>query len=217
MEKSALNAAPLPEPAARKGSPATRAQLLDAALAVLDRKSIFDVTVDDFVCEAGVARGTFYIYFRDKYAILAALAERVNADVFEHAYAAIDYGLPPFERLRASLASIFAIWRRHGGLLRSVFQLALVRPDFLDLQRHLRAPFIERAQHELQQSIDRGHARPIDSAVAARALAALMDWFCLLRFGLGDAPTPDRSDDYMVDQLALLWYRAVFGADPPVR
>jgi AcrR family transcriptional regulator len=189
---------------------------MDAALSVLDQKSIFDATVEDFVDTAGVARGTFYIYFSDKYGVLTALSERINDEVFQHAYGIIDYRLPTFERLRAALAGIVAIWEQHSTLLRSIMQIGSIRPEFFKIQQQLRAPFIERGKRELEHSIDHGHARPIDPEVATRVLSAMIDWFCMLRFGLNDRPAPDWADDYLIDQLALLWYRALFAGDPPV-
>ena len=44
----------------------------------------------------------------------------------------------------------------------------------------------------------------------------MMDWFCLTWFGLNEPPFPgaERDIDRVTDNLALLWYRAVDGADP---
>src|SRR6476469_1895242 len=56
-----------------KGTPTTRLQILDA-------------TVEDFVREAGVARGTFYIYFTDKYDLLKALTALTTERIFEEAH-----------------------------------------------------------------------------------------------------------------------------------
>src|SRR5579864_8341150 len=105
MKAQVIAGATVDQAPPRRGNAATRTTLMDAALAVLDRKCIFDATVEDFVEAAGVARGTFYIYFADKYGVLLALAERMNAEVFHHAYEANNSRLPAFDRLRASLAS----------------------------------------------------------------------------------------------------------------
>lgn len=199
-----------------RGSPERRDALLDAALSVLSAKSIIDVTVDDIVQAAGVARGTFYIYFADKYDLLVGLAERHHEELFSETHVTIDRGARAFDRLRLSLRRVVASWLKYGGLYRSTTQMALTRPDFLELNQRLRLEFIEKIRSDIDSSLAKDHARPIDSAVAAKALAAMMDWFCLLWIGLNEPPYAgaERDIDHVVDNLALLWYRALYGHDP---
>lgn len=189
---------------------------MDAALRVLDRKSIIDATVEDVVQEAGVARGTFYIYFKDKYDIVMALGERLNEQLFAASHLDLDRHAPPFERIKVSLRAVLAYWEEHAGLYRSLTQMMLMRPDFLDQNRRMRALFIERIRRDIERSIEREHARPIDAAVTAKALTAMMDWLCLLWFGLGEEPYPGATEelDRVADQLARLWYRVVYASDP---
>lgn len=193
-----------------------RQLLMEAALRVLDRKNIIDATVDDVVQEAGVARGTFYIYFKDKYDILMALGERLNEQLFESSHVNLDRHTPPFERIQISLRAVLAYWEQHAGLYRSLTQMALMRADFLEQNRRLRAVFIEQIRRDIERSIERGHARPIDPAVTAKALSAMMDWLCLLWFGLGEEPYPRATDelDRVAESLARLWYRVVYASDP---
>lgn len=200
----------------QKGSAVRRQLLMEAALRVLDHKNIIDATVEDVVQEAGVARGTFYIYFKDKYDILMALSERLNEQLFETSHLNLDRHTPPFERIRISLRSVLAAWEQHAGLYRSLTQMALMRADFLEQNRRLRAVFIEQIRRDIERSIERGHARPIDPAVTAKALSAMMDWLCLLWFGLGEEPYPRASEelDQVADSLAQLWYRVVYASDP---
>lgn len=203
--------------AAPKGNPARRALLLDAAQKVIEQKNLVDITVDDIVQEAGVARGTFYIYFKDKYDVLAALSRRVNDELFDQSHLQLDRSTPPFDRVRASLRTVLDTWTQHAGLFRSMTQMSLSRPDFLALNQELRMPFIQQIRRDLDRSVARGHAHPMDSAVAAKALAAMMDWLCLLWFGLGEEPYENASAelDHVADELARLWYRAVYASDPP--
>lgn len=44
----------------------TRQALVDAALTLFDRDGLAAVSVDAVVAEAGVAKGTFYVHFRDR-------------------------------------------------------------------------------------------------------------------------------------------------------
>ena len=55
----------------------TRAQLVAAANALFARQAVESVTVDDVVREAGVAKGTFYVHFKDLPELTAAVADEL--------------------------------------------------------------------------------------------------------------------------------------------
>lgn len=202
----------------QRGNPETREHLLDAALRILDTKNILDATVDDIVREAEVARGTFYIYFKDKFDILKALSVREHEVLFADSHVNLDPHSHPYDRLRASLRNVVRHWESHASLFRSLTQMSLAREDFYLMHREDRMRFIARIHADLDASIARGRARPIDTAVAAKALTAMVDWFCLLWFGMDEGPYGDASHDDRIDhitgQVALLWYRAIYAEDP---
>jgi AcrR family transcriptional regulator len=62
-----------------------RADLIRAALEVFADKGLDDATVADITRAAGVAKGTFYLYFSSKEHLLTALRERFVEDALEHA------------------------------------------------------------------------------------------------------------------------------------
>lgn len=84
-----------------------RQELVDAAVAVFSAKGVSAASVDDIVRAAGVAKGTFYLYFMTKddavNAVAAAMVEGVAARVEA---AATDSGRSPVERLLAFGAGI---------------------------------------------------------------------------------------------------------------
>jgi len=65
--------------------PGRRADLLAAARAILAEKGLEAATVSEIVARAGVAQGTFYLYFPSKMAIIPAL----DAELNEHILAAV--------------------------------------------------------------------------------------------------------------------------------
>jgi AcrR family transcriptional regulator len=74
--------------------------LVDAAFRVFMDKGVAASSVDDIVEAAGVAKGTFYLYFRTKDDAVNAVAERVvDAVVRVFETAAATPGLSPVERL----------------------------------------------------------------------------------------------------------------------
>ncbi|HEY8945895.1 MAG TPA: TetR/AcrR family transcriptional regulator [Polyangiaceae bacterium] len=53
-----------------------REQILSVARDVFARRGYHQTTIDDIVAQAGVARGTFYLYFEDKRAVFSELVDR---------------------------------------------------------------------------------------------------------------------------------------------
>ena len=58
-----------------------RQHILVAARDVFAKRGYHEATIDDIVAEAGVARGTYYLYFEDKRAAFAELIERFSARI----------------------------------------------------------------------------------------------------------------------------------------
>lgn len=62
-----------------------REALLDAAFRLFTGKGIHKTSISDIVENAGVAKGTFYLYFKDKYDIRNKLIAHKSSEVFKKA------------------------------------------------------------------------------------------------------------------------------------
>jgi AcrR family transcriptional regulator len=95
----------VPEPRVTKSRtrPDTRRQeLVDAALARFAARGVAATSVDDIVKAAGVAKGTFYLYFSTKDDAVTAVAERMVIGVGERIEALANTPeLSPIDRLLA--------------------------------------------------------------------------------------------------------------------
>src|ERR1700727_2455048 len=54
-----------------------RQQILNHARDVFAKRGYYAAKIDDIVAAAGIARGTFYLYFEDKRAIFEEIVDRV--------------------------------------------------------------------------------------------------------------------------------------------
>lgn len=102
-------------PARRRGQPRTkpeaerRRDLLDAGLAVFTRRGVGAATVDDIASEAGVAKGTFYLYFSSKEHLLSALQRDFEETLVARVDAAVaTAGQDWADRLDAWVRAVFA-------------------------------------------------------------------------------------------------------------
>lgn len=72
--------------------------LLQAAFNLFTKEDITNVSVNDIVKNAGVAKGTFYLYFKDKYDIRNKLVSHKTGELFFQAHEALQKtGLHDFE------------------------------------------------------------------------------------------------------------------------
>jgi len=77
----------------------TRAALLDAALRLAEDQGLGPVSVNDIVAEAGVAKGTFYVHFVDRSALVIAIHQRFYDDLEATMAVAVAGMAPGPERL----------------------------------------------------------------------------------------------------------------------
>lgn len=60
-------------------------KIYNAAFELFSQKGINKTAIDDIVNKAGVAKGTFYLYFKDKYDIFDKIIIRKSSDILEQA------------------------------------------------------------------------------------------------------------------------------------
>ena len=101
---------------------------------LLAEGSVFsEISVEQLITEADIARSTFYVYFEDKGALMIELMERVTKAVGD---AADDwFHLPPSATrsdLRNALARLAAAYRQHGLMMSAVIEAAAYDPRVQD-------------------------------------------------------------------------------------
>ncbi|MBS0279257.1 MAG: TetR/AcrR family transcriptional regulator [Proteobacteria bacterium] len=88
---------------------ARRREILDAALRCFSRNGFHNTTTADIVREAGVSQGTFYLYFKTKDDVIAALADdESQSDALINAMAAAESD---------PVAGLTVLFNRHGQTL----------------------------------------------------------------------------------------------------
>jgi AcrR family transcriptional regulator len=101
----------------------TRERVLDAALAEFGTKGFDATSLDQLAAELGVRKQTILYYFPTKAELLDAVVDQAATDLTEALEDAVDRAGPSFARVEA--------------IVRSVFRLALRRPELLGLLREV--------------------------------------------------------------------------------
>ena len=67
-----------------------RKNIIDAAYNLFVKKSVSETAIDDIVNSAGVAKGTFYLYFKNKYDLLDQIIIYKSAELVEAAFKSLE-------------------------------------------------------------------------------------------------------------------------------
>ena len=141
----------------------TRDRVLEAALASFGTRGYEAASLDQLAAELGIRKQTILYYFPSKADLLDAVVDASAADLAEI--------------LEAALADAGSGWDRVEAIVRSVFRLALRRPELLGLLREVGRlgapvstrlsdnlePLVKRAREFLEAEMAAGHFRTTDA------------------------------------------------------
>lgn len=173
----------------------TRGKIIEAASEVIARKGANNVTIEDIVSAAGVARGTFYNYFQST----AELVTAVASELAETTDLEIEIQLQTLE----DPAEEFAVF----GVLMASRVVGDPTRTWVNLQqdRLQTAPpnaFVRRFETILARGVETGRFRPVDP-LAARALALGAGRAAIRNITSGVAGEPHAADVLSLVLVAL--------------
>ncbi len=147
----------------------TRQRLLEAAEAVFTESGYHDASIVRITDAAGVAMGTFYLYFRSKKEIFDELLRDLNRRVRHAMSEASSEGGTRLEQELLGFKAFFRFTAEHPGLYRVIRQAEFVSPEMLRYHYDkLSAGYVE----GLRAAAERGEVGEIDAEVSAWALMA---------------------------------------------
>lgn len=187
---------------------ATAEQLLAAARDVFETRGYQGTTVGAITEAANTAHGTFYLYFKNKEDAFAKVMASVTTEMYERGQASLDDD--PHAALATATRTFLEIFSAHRGLWRCLLEGLHTSPAIEALWLDLRRPFVERIAFNLKHLASVGVVRPLDTDVAAHALASMVEWFAFTHFELDEPSSADVTIERAVETLTDLWYHAVF-------
>lgn len=98
----------------------TENALIDAATEVFLQHGYDGATTGEIARVAGVAAGTFYLYFEDKRAAYVAVSTRVAHDLLGQMREVIEPGMSVARLARITLELVSEFWRAHPALTRLI-------------------------------------------------------------------------------------------------
>jgi len=168
----------------------TRRRLLDSAEEVFGALGYHDASVVKLAETAGVAAGTFYLYFDSKKAVFDELVRDLNKRVRHAMKEGSSKGKTRLEQELLGFDAYFRFTSDHPALYRIIRQAEFVSPEMLRYHYdQLSRGYIE----ALRAAVESGEIGKLDAEVAAWALMGLGEMIGMRWILWGDgAPVPGR-------------------------
>ncbi len=173
-------------PLAREDGESRRERILAAARKVFREKGYDRTTVSDVVHEAGVAQGTFYLYFPSKKDAFLALARQLPELMTRAVMGAADPALPFDERIRRMTRAGFECCQSNEELVRLIkfgadSIAAEVQAEYL--KSH---PLATALAEMFTRDMERGEIDLVEPEITARLILGMYENAFVQAADLGD-------------------------------
>ncbi|MFN4277486.1 MAG: TetR/AcrR family transcriptional regulator [Ferrovibrio sp.] len=214
-----LNTAPrtrkraLPLPKTGRGE-MTRRKILDAAKREIGRRGFAEASISTITAEAGVAQGTFYIYFRSKEDVMRELVLHMGRMLRHHLTEATEDATNRIEAERLGLRAFLDFVRRNPDLYKVVEESQFVDEK---VYRQYYTEFAKSYRIALAAAEKRGEITPggTENATEVRAWMLMgIAVFLGQRYGLWDPKAPL---DPIVDVATALLAHGMAAPKAPAR
>jgi AcrR family transcriptional regulator len=141
----------------------TRERVLDAALASFGTKGFDATSLDQLAAELGVRKQTILYYFSTKVDLLDAVVDRAALDLTEALQDAVDRAGPGFARVEAIVRSVFRLAMRRPELLGLLREVSRLGPPTATRLTDALDPLVQSATAFLEAEMDAGRMRDCDA------------------------------------------------------
>jgi AcrR family transcriptional regulator len=196
----------------------TRRRLMTATRKVLARNGYQATRIEDVAKAAGVAKGTFYLYFENKEAATMAVMQQVMAESEAKLRATRTLDDPFLEILEPTVAYARVIFEQ-ADLFRAFVQFSHHYPQAAQYWSEVTHRWLAGVESVMDRRLGRGRTDPATRGLVVYAMSWMVDGV-LLSFLTRDYPRLEevrQQPEQIGEALSVLWYRAVYGEDPDLR
>jgi AcrR family transcriptional regulator len=140
----------------------------EATMRVISRKGMAAATMQEIADEAGVAKGTIYLYFRDRDELVEKTFDSAISELMQRIDAALEQDVPFDEKIRAMMAAHLGFFGANREFFRLYLSLRMPEGTASRQRRqkqHCQPQYRGRVQKfadTLAQAMDRGEVRRVD-------------------------------------------------------
>jgi AcrR family transcriptional regulator len=165
----------IPTIAYRSKTARRKKRIIQVATQLFSEKSYHNVTIDEVAANAGIAKGTIYLYFESK--------EKLYLEILENGFESIESLIEKevaktdraTEKLKKVLRLIFGFYRQNLDVLRilSRDETHLIREHY-QFTEHWRERRVKLYEKILEKGVREGSFRPINTRLAALIIFGLV-------------------------------------------
>jgi AcrR family transcriptional regulator len=157
--------------ASRRATGDKQDRICAAATHVFARKDFHEATISEIAAEAGIGKGTFYLYFESKEDVLVAILHRRFDEMVALLRDLDATSLPPHEAIQLVVHTAIRRLGEDPDLLRIMLQQAVffhekARKRFEELFRHM----VDQVEGLIRPGVESGLLRRCDPRIAACTL-----------------------------------------------
>ncbi|ACJ33626.1 TetR/AcrR family transcriptional regulator [Anoxybacillus flavithermus] len=116
-------------------------EILTAARSVLAEKGFDDTKVSEIAEMAGVAKGTFYIYFPSKLDLVLALVREMQGKILSEAEKVIDLKVNHFEKLVQVIKAAFIVMESYRDVFPIFNAVSAFKTEQWKAEKEIRVPY----------------------------------------------------------------------------
>jgi AcrR family transcriptional regulator len=179
----------------------------DAALRVISRKGMAAATMQEIAEEAGIAKGTIYLYFRDRDELVEKTFERAITELHRQVDAALDRDEPFAAKLRSVLMAEMAFFRENREFFRLYNSLKFPEGNPQQQRRQKRTcqpryrTRLERFARVLEEAMERGEIRRMNAMRLALFINEAVMAIIIERVVEEHPPTEEDDVDWIVSSI----------------
>lgn len=174
---------------------ATRQRIMAAAEAVFAERGYYQTSVSEIVRQAGVAQGTFYLYFDGKEALFRELVRQLGRELRRATSEAMADAPDRLTAERRGFQAFFEFARHHRGAYRLLYEAEAVDREVFEEYYRLLGNGYARG---LQAAMDRGEVRRGDAETFAYCLMGI-GHLLGMRWILWEGDLPDEKFEHIMD------------------
>ena len=165
------------EPKTKRGME-TLDKICMAAEELFSEKGYYDTGITDIVTRAGIAQGTFYIYFNDKKSVFVYLIRKLGSELKESIRANIRVSKDRYDEEYMGIKTFLNFVGEHIGLFKIVWQAQFVDPE---LFKEYYESFSKGYVRNIKKAQTKGEMNDIDPVILSYCLIGIAN-FTALKF-----------------------------------
>ena len=150
-------------------------KIIEATIEQFTSKGVENTKISDIVKSAGIAQGTFYLYFPSKFSVMPEIAKHAVEEIMKEIHASIDLSAEFDKKIEDLVRAVFRITEKKKELFAMLYA-GLAQSEHLKQWESIYSPFYDWMYMFLQQSAEKGEIRKnVNCARTSRILIGLIE------------------------------------------